>query len=97
MIIQIFKKPHIVGKNYIATVSGEIFTFWIGAQNSAANCCDFDGDLWKGDGLPRRRADGTGRVVRPYFLSFRASPQTGVGIRLPKKEKRIAASLRSSQ
>ena len=26
----------------------------------------------------QRRADGTDRVVRPYFLSFRASPQTGV-------------------
>ena len=22
----------------------------------AGNCCDFDGDLWKGDGLPRRCA-----------------------------------------
>ena len=51
----------------------------------AGNCCDFGGGC--GDGLPRRCADGTGRVVRPYFLSFRASPQTGVGIRLPKKRK----------
>ena len=28
-----------------ATVSGEIFTFWIGVQNSAGNYCDFDGGI----------------------------------------------------
>ena len=53
-----------------ATVSGEIFTFWIGAQNLAGNCCDFDGGIC-GRGTDchgaarlamtarRRRADGT--------------------------------------
>ena len=52
-----------------ATVSGEIFTFWIGAQNLAGNCCDFDGGIC-GRGTDchgaarlamtarRRRADG---------------------------------------
>ncbi len=49
--------------------------------------------MWNGDGLPRRRADGADRVVRPYFLSFRASPQTGVGIRLssPPSEREVSA------
>ncbi len=32
------------------------------------------------------------RAARRCFLSFRAGANTGVGIRLPKKEKRIAAS-----
>ena len=44
-----------------------------------------------------RRAWRAWRATRRCFLSFRASANTGVGIRLPKKEKRIAASLRTAK
>ena len=90
MIIQIFQKPHIVGKNYIATVSGEIFTFWIGAQNLAGNCCDFDGDLWpdelnvQGTAPSTSRQRGAAALIGPLWEGAVGAADWG-------REKRVAS------
>ncbi len=60
-----------------ATVSGEIFTFWIGAQNLAWNCCDFDGGIC-GRGTDSHTGD-TGGQGRPPLrtLSLRGAKRRG--------------------
>ena len=60
-----------------ATVSGEIFTFWIGAQNLAGNCCDFDGGIC-GRGTDSHTGD-TGGQSRPPLrtLSLRGAKRRG--------------------
>ena len=47
-----------------ATVSGEIFTFWIGAQNLVGNCCDFDEGIC-GRGTDSHTSDAGGQSRPP--------------------------------
>ena len=60
-----------------ATVSGEIFTFWIGAQNLAGNCCDFDGGIC-GRGTDSHTGDAGGQSRSPLrTLSLRGAKRRG--------------------
>ena len=60
-----------------ATVSGEIFTFWIGAQNLVGNCCDFDEGIC-GRGTDSHTSDAGGQSRPPLrTLSLRGAKRRG--------------------